>query len=168
MKYSKFTNAIFATILMFCTVGLTYAQSKDVTSDGFSPEAAAWLKKNPEVRKCADAMNVASQKDQKRQGLDQTTSSDMYGEFIETCSKKRSKTSIAPSNIQTPSGRCAPGWMNIDGVCRDYNTPPVHTTQAATPNGPAEVRNRKNNKAWQDDNGFMHYPNGKVSSGSVD
>lgn len=38
----------------------------------------------------------------------------------------------------------------------------------AKPNGKQEAKNKALNKRWQDENGFVHYPDGSISSGPVD
>ncbi|RYZ48095.1 MAG: hypothetical protein EOP49_19575 [Sphingobacteriales bacterium] len=38
----------------------------------------------------------------------------------------------------------------------------------AKPNGAEEARNKRNRKPWQDEDGFMHFPDGSMSSRPVD
>ena len=38
----------------------------------------------------------------------------------------------------------------------------------ATPNGKQEAKNKALKKRWQDDNGFVHYPDGSISGSPVD
>ena len=59
-----------------------------VVSDGFSDEAAAYLKKNPKIEKCADNLAEQNNKARKKQGLEERTTYAEYGEFIGACAKK--------------------------------------------------------------------------------
>lgn len=64
------------------------AQPTAIVRDGFSDAAADWLKQHPVVAKCANQKVQASQKQQKKEGLDPSTSSEEFGEFIQACNKQ--------------------------------------------------------------------------------
>ena len=64
----------------------------EVVQDGFSDAASAFLKKHPEVEKCADKMADANRKERRKQGLEERTTYAEYGEFIGICAKKPNST----------------------------------------------------------------------------
>jgi len=44
----------------------------------------------------------------------------------------------------------------------------IDTKPNATPSSEEELKNKERKKKWQDENGFMHYPDGSVSASPVD
>lgn len=146
MKLTKSANALL-TLLLIAFAGIAYSQPRSVTSDGFSDEASVWLKSHPVVAKCANAMSTTSQKEKQKRGMDAVTTYAEYGEFIGKCAKTSSNVAVASKKMQGDQLDKNPG---------------------AKPNGSAEAKNKKTGKAWQDNNGFMHYPDGSASNGPVD
>jgi hypothetical protein len=122
---------------------------KAAIRDGFSDEATAWLKQHPAAAKCVEEMVQASQKQQKKEGYEPSTSSETYGDFIGTCNKKINSTN---SNLK-------PRKMLGDEEDKNPN---------AQPNTLEDKRNKEAKKAWQDNSGFVHFPDGSVTSTSVD
>lgn len=136
---------LLALVFVSLSVDL-YAQPAEVVDDGFSDKASIWLKQNPSVKKCADKMVRAFHQERKKRGLDETTSSAQYGEFIGVCAAKNKR----PANSKKLQG---------DQVDNNPN---------AKPNNPPQAKNKRDKKAWQDENGFMHFPDGSMSSGPID
>ena len=74
------------------------AQPAGVVRDGFSDEAEAYLKKNPQIQKCAIKMAKENNAGRKKQGLEERTTYDEFGEFISICAKKLPLKSSSTSN----------------------------------------------------------------------
>lgn len=70
-----------------------------------------------------------------------------YGEFIEICGKK----STGPAKVSKK-------------MMGDV----VDTNKNASPNNAIEAKNKKSGKEWQDNSGFIHFPDGSVSSRPID
>ena len=140
----RFTLIFTATI---CVMSLSVSAQPPaaVVSDGFSDEASAWLEKYPDVDRCAQKLSDKSQAEKKKIGVDPVTTYAEFGEFIEKCYKSNKKSK--------------PKKMMGDKVDDDPN---------AKPNGAAEAKNKRMKKMWQDENGFVHFPDGSISNGPVD
>jgi hypothetical protein len=143
MKHLKHLTTLALASAVVALSSLAHAQSAAIIDDAFGPEAEAWLNKNPAVLACVRKRGDATIANQKRMGHDQGVSAATFGEFIQKCA-------------------------NTSKVAAKPRPAPVEVVEEYTPNGPIEARNRRNKKAWQDNNGYMHYPNGKMSEGPVD
>jgi hypothetical protein len=149
MKNSKCFGTFLVGLALTAFAGMACAQSKAVTLDGFGDQAHAWLKTHPDVKKCAWAMSDRNQQEKTKNGIGSGTSSSEFGEFIGKCAKQTSTGSVVVATKK----------MKGDEVDENPN---------AKPNGSAETRNKQSGKAWQDNNGIMHFPDGSASSGSID
>jgi hypothetical protein len=143
MKHFKRLSIIALASAAVALSSVAYAQSSDIINDAFGPKAKAWLDKNPRVITCVIKRADATIAEQKRLGYDQGVSAATFGEFIQKCAK-----TIKVSAKPMPA--------------------PVEEIEEYVPNGPIEAKKRKNKKVWQDNNGYLHYPNGTMSEGPVD
>ena len=142
----KKTYAIIFLMLASLSV-IANGQPAEVVEDGFSEAASAWLKKHPNVQKCAGGMADSNNKERKKKGLEERTTYAEYGEFIGVCAKK------SPAKVDS--------FKKMKGDQIDNNP-------NAKPNNQTEAKNKRDKKAWQDNNGFMHFPDGSISSGPID
>lgn len=85
-----------------------------------------------------------------------------YVEKSKEAARFNSKQENAPQpRVQPSPQKTTANNANVAGEA-------IPPTVDATPNTAEDATNKKSGKAWQDNNGFMHYPDGTVSSSPID
>lgn len=133
----------------------------------FVTVSASDVKATSDFGTCSDLMNIKQTTD--------SISITMPGfmgpfesEAAQSKAAKKKHVYVFKGGVLTENGKPDKKLSSNNTVAKKMMGDSIDKNPNAKPNGAAEVKEKKLKKPWQDENGFVHYPDGSISASPVD